>query len=185
MPEFVSLLPPNSTPVERAVEHAVRLDLPSLPAIWHPQLCPPELLAHLAWSLSVQIWRDDWPLAVKRAVCEASLPVHARAGTVAAVRDSLAALGLSISLTEWWQPGGSGVPFTFALQVDLDGAQTLGWGLSLRLRDEVRAAVEPTKPARAHYTISARDRCDAPAAVATGVRVTALWQMTHDVRLAA
>lgn len=93
---MTSLLPPNSTPLERALEGASqRLDAVPVPidTLWSAGRCPAPLLPWLAWSLSVDTWEADWPETVKRAVIAASFRVHQRKGTVASVREALAAAG--------------------------------------------------------------------------------------------
>lgn len=91
-----SLLPPNATYQERAVE-GVTARLAAVPVpvdtLWSPERCPAALLPWLAWSLSVDTWERDWPEHVKRAVCAAAFRVHQRKGTVASVREALAAAG--------------------------------------------------------------------------------------------
>ncbi|MCU0882619.1 MAG: phage tail protein I [Hyphomonadaceae bacterium] len=215
MPELVSLLPPNSTGVERAVEQAVRLDLPPLPSVWSPALCPPELLGHLAWGLSVDVWRDDWPVDVKRAVCASSLTTHALAGTPAAVRASLGALGFATDLIEWFAPGGSGQPFTCRVDCYADGVIGAGGTVDAALVALISGIVSVTAPARVHFTVrvgeclspapialraGVRERAverapiepgarthAAPAAIAirAACRDRAIWRHTHDVQRAA
>jgi phage tail P2-like protein len=94
--EFVSLLPNNSTPLERAIEQVFSDSLPSEQAIktlWDADSIPSNLLGVLAWSLSVDDWQHDWPDSVKREVIKASHGVHAQKGSVASIKAALAASG--------------------------------------------------------------------------------------------
>ena len=123
----MSLLPPNATALEKAVEQA--LNVPELPVelrkLWSPATCPEELLPWLAWSLSVDEWRADWPLVVRRRVVAQSISVHRRKGTVAAVQEAIAAFGGSITVQEWWQMDPPGAPGSFSLILalgELNGA---------------------------------------------------------------
>ncbi len=90
-----SLLPANSTPLERAMSLAsARFSPPRvLPTIWNPVTCPAALLPWLAWALAVDEWDYGWSVAKKRAVIAAAIAVHEKKGTPAAIRTSLAALG--------------------------------------------------------------------------------------------
>lgn len=93
---MTSLLPPNSTPQERAIEAATARvgDVPvPVDTLWSPERCPAALLPWLAWSLSVDTWEATWPETVKRQVIAASFAVHQRKGTVWSVREALAAAG--------------------------------------------------------------------------------------------
>ena len=91
-----SLLPPNATPQETAIEAATAriADVPVPNAsLWTPATCPAALLPWLAWALSVDDWDGTWPEARQRAVIAASVGVHRRKGTRGAVVAALAAAG--------------------------------------------------------------------------------------------
>ena len=54
-----SLLPPNATPLERAIALALaRITAIPTPAgdTWNPATCPAPLLPHFAWGMSVDTW---------------------------------------------------------------------------------------------------------------------------------
>lgn len=93
----ISILPPNSTPMERALEatFAARLDALPLPVgqMMNPATCPAAFLPWLAWALSVDEWSPDWTEETQRAAIAASIGVHRRKGTVAALRAAIAAAG--------------------------------------------------------------------------------------------
>lgn len=118
-----TLLPSNATAVERAMElAAARVGDVNVPArhMWNPQTCPAALLPWLAWAFSVDTWDTTWTEAQKRATIAASYSVHRRKGTVGAVRRALTALGLGITIVEWWQETPKGAPYTFRISVDVD-----------------------------------------------------------------
>jgi phage tail P2-like protein len=91
-----SLLPPNATPQETAIEAATariaEVPVPNA-ALWNPATCPAALLPWLAWALSVDEWDGTWPEERQRAVIAASVAVHRRKGTRGAVVAALAAAG--------------------------------------------------------------------------------------------
>lgn len=91
-----TLLPPNATKAERALEGATSRisDVPlRIRESWDPDTCPVALLPWLAWAFSVDEWDPDWPEDVKRAVIRTSYDQHRKKGTVASVRRSLRTIG--------------------------------------------------------------------------------------------
>lgn len=94
--DFQSILPPNRTRAEEALERAIWITKPDLSPIYHlmsPETCPVEYLDWMAWALSVDEWRQDWPDAQKRKVLRMSLEIHRRKGTIGAVKLALASMG--------------------------------------------------------------------------------------------
>jgi len=95
----MSILPPNSTEAEIAVEAALRGEIAEIPVIladlWSADRCPTQFLPWLAHALSVDEWDSGWPEAIQRDVIRASVSVHRRKGTVGAVRDAIRAFGFS------------------------------------------------------------------------------------------
>lgn len=95
---MVSILPPNSTLTERALEGAMAaqfasIDTGRLRLLNDPARCPLAFLDWLAHARGVDEWDRDWPEETKRAVIAASVEVHRRKGTPAAIRTALAAAG--------------------------------------------------------------------------------------------
>lgn len=151
----MTLLPPNATALERAIEASVARisDVPvPLRQLVDPDTCPADQLPFLAWALSIDIWDSDWPDAIKRARVRSAITIQRRKGTVASLRDVIASFGGAVAVREWWQLTPPGPPHTFALIVSLDGIvrpeATAGYA------DAVIAEVARTKPARAHFTFS-------------------------------
>lgn len=91
-----TLLPSNASAPETALDLATArladVPLPIRP-LWDPATIPADLLPWLAWGLSVDEWRPDWPEDRKRAVVASSIEVHRRKGTRAAVLQAVAAAG--------------------------------------------------------------------------------------------
>lgn len=92
-----SLLPPSSTPLERATDQSAAARFATLPAVvaslWNADTCPAALLPYLAWSLSVDEWNEQWGIDKKRAVINESRYIHQHKGTLSAIRRALSALG--------------------------------------------------------------------------------------------
>ncbi len=93
-----TLLPPNATAAERALEAATaRTTETPVPVgdLWNPQTCPADALPWLAWALSVDVWDSSWSVDVKRSVIAESIAIHRRKGTVWAVREALRSAGFA------------------------------------------------------------------------------------------
>lgn len=84
-----SLLPPNATPQERAIEAAIaRMTALQVPLrdVWNPARCPAPLLPWLAWAFGVDEWEPSWSDAEKRAAIRDSVAIHRKKGTVWAIK---------------------------------------------------------------------------------------------------
>ena len=151
-----TLLPPNATKLERALESATARasDVPvPLRALWDPTRCPIELLPYLAWALSIDTWSADWPEAVKRARVRRAMAIQRRKGTVRSIRDVIASFGGAVAIREWWQLDPPGEPHTFSLVVNLTGADTGGIS-DAGYADAVIEEIQRTKPVRSHFTFT-------------------------------
>lgn len=90
-----SLLPPSSTPLERAIEQTQARFAPRqiVPTLWHAASCPASVLPYLAWALSVDEWDHGWSETKKRAVIGEARAIHQHKGTPFSIRRSLSAIG--------------------------------------------------------------------------------------------
>ncbi|WP_122524642.1 phage tail protein I [Pseudomonas viridiflava] len=143
-----SLLPLNSTSLERAIEAATdeTTQIP-LRTLYNPQTCPAHLLYHLAWAWSVDRWDEEWSEPVKRAAIAASFYIHEHKGTIGAIRRVVEPLGYLIEVMEWWQTVPEGVPGTFALVVGV-----LDTGITEEMYYELTALIDDAKPVSRHLT---------------------------------
>jgi len=145
---MTTLLPPNATQQERAIEGATTRisDVPvRVRQMWSPDDCPAALLPWLAWAMSVDSWENTWTEQQKRDTIKASFYVHRRKGTVAAVRAAIAALGLGLRVIEWFEETPAREPYTFRLTLDID--QT---GVSLEELLKAVNVVNASKNLRSH-----------------------------------
>ncbi|HFX2802446.1 TPA: phage tail protein I [Pseudomonas aeruginosa] len=153
MSNVPSLLPPNASQVERAVEQAIArhagLPVP-LRELWNPDTCPEYLLPWLAWSLSLDNWQPYWPLNVKRARIKTAVEIQRRKGTAKSVRDVVGSFGSALALREWWQKSPMGPPHTFEVTL------TLGAGVpnTAAYQQDIIKEIERTKPVRSHFTLT-------------------------------
>lgn len=91
-----SLLPPNATPLERALElSSLRMTAMPLPLreLWRYQDCPAHLLPWLAWALGVDDWSPAWSEGTKRIAIRDALLVQQRKGTLWALKQAVLAAG--------------------------------------------------------------------------------------------
>ncbi len=150
-----SILPPNATPVAKAVEAATaRLgEVPvQIREVWNADTCPQELLPWLAWGLGLQTWSSDWPEAVQRQRVKNAIPIARTMGTAKSVRDVVASFGGAVALKEWWETDPPGTPGTFTLVVQLNGPG--GSEATSDFVNQVIDEVTRTKPVRAHFTFT-------------------------------
>ena len=150
-----SLSPPNATLFERAMERATaRLEdiFTNLRVLWDPAICPESLLPWLAWSLSLDSWSTEWPVAIKRERVRRALEIARRKGTAESVRQVVASFGGGVALREWWQRETPGTPHTFDLVLTLSGFN--GEPVTAAFVDAVVAEVRRTKPVRSHFTFT-------------------------------
>ncbi len=141
----VSLLPPNATALERAIERpSGRVDALPVPVdtVWSPETCPAALLPWLAWAFSVDTWNPAWSEKIKRQVIAQSFDVHRVKGTLGAVKRALAALDLDdVDVSEWFDYGGD--PYFFRVDVELSTR-----GLSDTEFTDIVAAIDGAKNVR-------------------------------------
>ncbi len=141
-----SLLPVNSTHLERAVEVATDelTDIP-LRTLYNPDTCPAHLLYQLAWAWSVDRWDDTWSEAVKRSVIRSAFFVHAHKGTIGALRRVVEPFGYLIEINEWWQQQPRGVPGTFGLKVGVSDG-----GIDEETYRELSSLLDDARPVSRH-----------------------------------
>lgn len=173
-----SLLPPNATKLELAIEQATkRLDtiFTDLRVLWSPDACPEALLPWLAWTLSLDSWSPDWPLYIKRSRVRRAIEIARGKGTAASVRAVVESFGGAVALREWWQPGGSGEPHTFDLVITLNGMN--GQPATAAFINSVISEVTRTKPVRSHFTFTQGFSSSATIAIAAEARPAAFTRI--------
>ena len=80
---MTSLLPPNSTDLERKFSKAGKdaFDLPSIRIIKDIDQVPSQFLPFIAWQKSVDYWDENWQVVLKRKVIKESRDLHLLNGT--------------------------------------------------------------------------------------------------------
>ncbi len=149
-----SLLPPNATRFERAVEsalsHMTAIATP-VATLMNPSAIPAKALPFLAWHLSIDRWGAGWSEAKKRAAVADAIPAQRRKGTPAAVETVLASFDPDFDLVEWHQTTPRGVPHTFEMLLPIGSAG--GERATAAFAEAVVQDVARVKPARSHGTL--------------------------------
>ncbi len=149
--EPVSILPPSVSELERDLELALarieRVDIP-ITTLWNPWECPLDALPFLAWALSVDVWRMDWPENIKRRVVANSIGINLIKGTKAAVESAVNSIREGCQLTEWFEQVPEGVPGTFLVD-----ALVTEEGINQQTVSELSRAIDSSKRKSAHYTL--------------------------------
>ena len=142
-----SLLPPNSTQLERNLTEVGKdaFELPSIRVIKDIDQVPAQFLPFIAYQKSVDYWDDDWQDALKRKVIQSSKEQHKIKGTAAAIKRALEPFGYEVKLIEWFKASPELTPGTFNLELDL-----IGKPLSQEVFNEVNRLVSDAKSAARH-----------------------------------
>ncbi len=179
MPDATSLLPPNSTRLERAVERAdAQLSGVAMvhDTLWNPWNCPAEFLPFLAWSVSVDTWDSNWPERIKRARIASSFQIQRHKGTAKSIADLIASFGGQMKIREWWQMTPQGEPHTFSLFLTISGDG--GQESSAEFVHQIVDAVNRTKPVRSHFTFTQGIQADSQVGTVAGAQAAVYRRLT-------
>lgn len=153
-----SLLPPNATLLERALEvgGARIVDVVAPADLDDPLTCPADLLPWLAWGLSVDTWDAGWSEQDKRAAVAGSIELHRRKGTRLSVETVLARFDQLIELVEWHETVPRGTPHTFDIVIPMvtgNGTAPGGRRASAAFVEAIIREISRVKPLREHMRI--------------------------------
>lgn len=182
------LLPPNATPLMRALDGAIRPEITAIPHLlrflYDPDCCPIEALPHLAWAWSVDVWNDAWPEAVKRRVIKNSLYLHRIKGSRGAVERALNGVFAEAEVQEWFETGDPVHTFRVAVTPTVDLLQrNSGVLFSDALIEDLRRVVHAAKPLREHFSIRLRPRMRLTPRPALGMAATQRSALAAKARL--
>jgi len=165
-----SLLPPNATPLCRALasmgQRLTDLPLP-IRSTWSPANCPANALPWLAWAFGVEDWDTTWSEAQQRAAIAASLTIKRTKGTIGAVTSVVAALGLQARVQEWFRQQPLGAPYTYKLILTVTQV-----GFTAEQLNRLIEVINRAKNVRSHLSeieIDVESRCDTYAAAALAI----------------
>lgn len=177
---MIKLLPANVTPLESSLEALIHDRFDGLTidhqTLMDPANCPVQFLPFLAWALSVDVWDAAWPQAIQRRVIANSPAVHRAKGTRAAAAAALDGLMVQAGITEWWQPGGSGVAGTFIIRAYAsarwtDGAPLITPDLIVAIRAMVTASAPVSRPWTLQVGVAAAADIGAAVAFAAALKI--------------
>lgn len=105
-------------------------------------------LDHIAVQYDLDVWRDSWPVTLKRSILKVAISIKRKVGTVGAVKEALASIGSAATIVEWWQTEPKGEPHTFtiyATQSEIEGT------IDEEMQKDLMAMIDDAKPLRSHY----------------------------------
>lgn len=179
----MSLLPPNATAAERALEEAMLsgIDIHNVGNEKDPRTCPPGVLPFLAWELAISHWDTNWTVEQKREAVMRAIRFHKIKGTRAAVEQVLARFHPLLTVTEWWQANPRREPHTFEVRAPaLDiGADFLTTETSEAIIRDVAAA----KPLRSHFDFVQALEAQVSLFMATGGFAGSMFRSDFDATL--
>ena len=154
----MTLLPPNATPLERALEAGVAristVDTP-IDTLLDPERIAAKWLPWLAWGLSVDAWDSAWPEATKRQAVAESIVLHRMKGTRASVDLILSRIDGLARVIEWHEDSERLPPHAFEIEIPLVTVAGAAGGTRAQaaIVDDIIAAVDRVKPLREHLTV--------------------------------
>ena len=115
-----SLLPANSSPLEKALDLGFSTLLeritPPFPALMNPLQTPSVFLPYLAADRGVSEWDAAASESEKRLTVALSWQIQRQAGTPQALSYAVESLGFTPNISAWYQQRPLGVPYTFDVQ---------------------------------------------------------------------
>lgn len=151
--EMSSLLPPNSTKLEKVLEQvSARIDQLPVPFVQLNRIddCPEKYLPWLAWEHRVEYWRPDWTLVQKRQAITSAKTFNAQRGTKASLKALIDTVIDDYQIKAWHETTPKGQPYTFTVIVSQQNF------LTIDQLAQLHTAVDATKSQRDLYAIDAK-----------------------------
>lgn len=146
-----SLLPKNSTPLEKLIEHQA-MRIREIPVMFYQLIdantCPVPFLPWLAWSRRVEYWNGEWDEKTRRQVVNDARTFNEQRGTQSTLSQAMQNIGLGHKLTAWHEITPKGEPFTFTVGI------TSG-RIDIEQQQEIHTVLESAKSARDVFRIDA------------------------------
>lgn len=99
-----TILPPNATELELAMEATVAQRIEAIPVpivtVNDAAQCPAPVLPFLAWARSVDVYDTSWSEATRRNVVGQAMAVHRIKGTLRSVVDAIGLWGIEATVME-------------------------------------------------------------------------------------
>ena len=107
-----------------------------------------EQLDHMAAAWDASVWRQSWPIQIKRRILNNVILEKRKRGTLGAVKKAIETIASFTSLTEWWQETPKGTPHTFKVIASLNNYEGV---LKSDLQEDLFGLIDDAKPVRSHY----------------------------------
>ena len=107
-----------------------------------------EQLDHMAVAWDASVWRQSWPIQIKRNVLNNVILEKRKRGTLGAVKKAIETIGAYTNITEWWQETPKGTPHTFKVIASLNHYDGV---LESDLQEDLFELIDDAKPVRSHY----------------------------------
>lgn len=107
-----------------------------------------EQLDHMAAAWDASVWRQSWPIQIKRRILNNVILEKRKRGTLGAVNKAIETIASFTSLTEWWQETPKGTPHTFKVIASLNNYEGV---LESDLQEDLFGLIDDAKPVRSHY----------------------------------
>lgn len=115
-----SLLPANSSPLEKALDlgfgRLLERVVPPFPALMNPLQTPAPFLPDLAADRGVSEWNASADETEKRLTVALSWQIQRQAGTPKALSHAVESLGFTPNILAWYQQRPQAQPYTFDVQ---------------------------------------------------------------------
>ncbi|QJI42060.1 phage tail protein I [Pseudomonas sp. ADAK2] len=115
-----SLLPANSSPLERALDlgfgKLLERITPPFPELMNPAETPLAFLPYLGADRGVSEWSSEAPEAEKRLTVELAWPTARQAGTRKALENAAKGLRLQPDVRAWYEQTPPGAPYSFSVR---------------------------------------------------------------------
>lgn len=150
MNDFTSLLPTNSTALEKRLERTLASRLDAMDGDYgtiDPLTCDVKMLPVLAWLFRVTYWDTDWPEEVKRRVIAAQPFIKRHCGTVSAVETALSVFSVRANIIEWFNQTPNGPRGSFSVKAFAGSRLGAGAILTTKLAEQIKSAINYSKPA--------------------------------------
>lgn len=152
-----NLLPRNATKLEKNIEQlGEKISLLPVPFVDLHRIkhCPVIHLPWLAWQHRVEYWQPEWNEQEKRNAIRQSQSFNAGRGTRSSISSLLGTVVDNFQLKAWYEFQPPHPPFTFVVMISTQ------YLLSIEQLLQVQTAIDATKSARDHYSISAKVKTD-------------------------
>ena len=108
-------------------------------------------LDHMAWQFNSKVWRDSWPVNVKRSAIKTAILEKSIKGTRKAIEMALIGIGGNSTIKEWFEQSPLAITHTFDITISVPN---IPGQASAQIQDDVLRIIRDVKPARSTFTFN-------------------------------